>query len=596
MAPQPMAQKKMMRPSQSPMRPEGSPAAVNGGTPPAPPGAPGAMGEPPNPTGGVGVGQPGAAPAPPPGPPPQPPPPMPPPIATARPGVGGAGPRTETGDLFGRPAMPGGRPGPANANGFRSFVPATGVAEPSRRPETGQVAPPPPAPIAEPPNPTGMVPPTPQPPAPIVEPPSPTGGVGVGDANPAPMGLFPGEVGVEPEFRRARRGDRPNLQLPGKDTQPIDPANDLRNKQITSAGDPRRAQYAADVDRLFRSLPQDLTSGSKKIADDTLAEYGDLNLEGGDAISPVASARLKARQGMTDDALTGIAAVDRFKLAQDKFNQFAEETAPEYEFANRVATSRNAAKGRMGSGMLRTDYGNLDLARARDLDLQKKKVFTEALEGSIGDSFKKADVLQGAERDLTDQELSEREEARGERGYSDSFREGNLNRRIEAKSASLNRGDRMAGENIANLFRQVGLGRDLETGARDDAGRDASELRGERDYQNEMERQAFTRRRQQVFDQDSLTDSAFNRDVRRLAAGEAGNPGGAEIDVAGNRREDANAQMEAIARLFGQIGQNSTNPTAPGQPSPGWLEQLMGIFGGGKKPAASARPEYGRQE
>lgn len=227
--------------------------------------------------------------------------------------------------------------------------------------------------------------------------------------------------------------------------------------------------------------------------DPDLAPFGDVINPANDlrnkTILPGADPRLEAYAGRSDQALADIAKVDRYALAKDKFDRYAKDTEGAYQFANRAATLGAAAKGRTGSGMLRTDYGNLDLARGRDLDSARDRFLADALEGSIDDSFRKADTLTGAERDL------------------------------------------------------VGRGRD-----------DRAEVRGERDYENEMERQAFNRRRQQVFDEDALIESQFGRDYRRLSAGEAGNPGYSEIDVAQGRRKDANADAEDVAGLLEEVG------------------------------------------
>ncbi len=77
---------------------------------------------------------------------------------------------------------------------------------------------------------------------------------------------------------------------------------------------------------------------------------------------------------------------DRMGIARDYFNQFAEATNPAYEHAIRTATQHAAANGRMGSGMLTTDYGNLADNRTRNLDLMQRGLLTDATQASIGDA------------------------------------------------------------------------------------------------------------------------------------------------------------------------------------------------------------------
>src|ERR1051325_10859471 len=140
-------------------------------------------------------------------------------------------------------------------------------------------------------------------------------------------------------------------------------------------------------------------------------------------VLPNPSARLSGLQSMVDQATSGVAGVDRNKLALDQWQQFAEGTNPEYQAALRSATQRAAGAGRIGSGMLRTDYGNLANQRAQQLDLAKRGYMSDALKGSIEDQFRKAGLLSGLEGQLFGQEQSQRGELRGERGYQGSLEE-----------------------------------------------------------------------------------------------------------------------------------------------------------------------------
>jgi hypothetical protein len=90
--------------------------------------------------------------------------------------------------------------------------------------------------------------------------------------------------------------------------------------------------------------------------------------------------------------------VDRLKIAGDYFSQFAESTDPAYQKSIRDATKAAAANGRLGSGMLTTDYGDLAGDRSRELDLQRRGFLTQALEGTIDDARSNRDELRG-ERD-----------------------------------------------------------------------------------------------------------------------------------------------------------------------------------------------------
>lgn len=90
---------------------------------------------------------------------------------------------------------------------------------------------------------------------------------------------------------------------------------------------------------------------------------------------------------LTGQTITPGAGVDRFALAQQKFDQFAASTDPAYQAALRQANRYGAAQGRLGSGSLRTDFGNLANQRSQALDQSRQGFLTNALEGTIGDNW-----------------------------------------------------------------------------------------------------------------------------------------------------------------------------------------------------------------
>src|SRR5262249_44940235 len=101
--------------------------------------------------------------------------------------------------------------------------------------------------------------------------------------------------------------------------------------------------------------------------------------------------------GSTDLGAPGLANLpDPVQLAKQAFSTFADQTQPAYEAALRAATERATVGGRLGSGMLTTDYGNLELQRERDLRNQESALINQATEGTIGDRFNQAGLgLQG---------------------------------------------------------------------------------------------------------------------------------------------------------------------------------------------------------
>lgn len=77
--------------------------------------------------------------------------------------------------------------------------------------------------------------------------------------------------------------------------------------------------------------------------------------------------------------------VNRLALAEKAFNTFSTSTAPQYQADLRLATQKAAGAGNLGSGQLRTSYGNLANQRALSLDTQRDKLINDAVTGTIED-------------------------------------------------------------------------------------------------------------------------------------------------------------------------------------------------------------------
>lgn len=77
--------------------------------------------------------------------------------------------------------------------------------------------------------------------------------------------------------------------------------------------------------------------------------------------------------------------VNRLQLATNAFDTFERSTAPAYKADLRLATQQAAGKGQIGSGGLRTTYGNLANQRALALDTQRDTLINDAVKGTIAD-------------------------------------------------------------------------------------------------------------------------------------------------------------------------------------------------------------------
>lgn len=87
-------------------------------------------------------------------------------------------------------------------------------------------------------------------------------------------------------------------------------------------------------------------------------------------------------------------AVDRFKLAEERFNTFTKSTDPAYQAALRDAKRTGAAVGGLGSGQLRTRVGDLANQRGLALDTSRDTLMQEALGGSIEDMYRNVGIAQ----------------------------------------------------------------------------------------------------------------------------------------------------------------------------------------------------------
>ena len=111
----------------------------------------------------------------------------------------------------------------------------------------------------------------------------------------------------------------------------------------------------------------------------------------GSAYAPQTTA-VTPENALTNQQISVAPTADRFALAQQKMLDFVNQSNPAYQAALREATQRSAAAGGLGSGMLRTSYGNAELARENQMNTARNQFLTNALEGTIGDAYKNADL------------------------------------------------------------------------------------------------------------------------------------------------------------------------------------------------------------
>lgn len=101
---------------------------------------------------------------------------------------------------------------------------------------------------------------------------------------------------------------------------------------------------------------------------------------------------------------------NRFGLAKQYLDTYSQQQLPQFQSQLRSAIQGRAALGGLGSGMLNTDVGNLDLAQQRDYNAHAQNFLTDALGNQINDN------------------ANQRQELRGERGYENGLEDQGYNR------------------------------------------------------------------------------------------------------------------------------------------------------------------------
>jgi len=105
----------------------------------------------------------------------------------------------------------------------------------------------------------------------------------------------------------------------------------------------------------------------------------------GSGLMPVMTP-LDPKNDLRGQQITPGASVDRFKLAGQQFGTFANSTQSAFDAALRDANRAAAATGRLGSGMLRTSFGDLANQRNQQLQTSRDTLFQNALLGSVQDA------------------------------------------------------------------------------------------------------------------------------------------------------------------------------------------------------------------
>lgn len=176
-------------------------------------------------------------------------------------------------------------------------------------------------------------------------------------------------------------------------------------------------------------------------------------------INPVADPRLQQTQGQVDTAAQGLAqAPSRTQLAQDLFSQLVSSSEPAFQQNLRDITQRNAASGRLGSGMYGSDLTDAATSRQRDLNSLAAGLAYQGGSAQLGDQLNTLGALSGLEGQQYGQGLSGRNELRTERGYQQGVDQTAIDRAVQQRLLEEQLLNSAFGRDQAVTSQMLGLG------------------------------------------------------------------------------------------------------------------------------------------
>ena len=245
----------------------------------------------------------------------------------------------------------------------------------------------------------------------------------------------------------------------GTQLTPYTATNNLRGTQITGSGQAR-----------------------------TISPYDNRTTQAGGYVSQSAnnvnSNAANQTRAMALKDLQGLNGPDRGQLAESTFKRLRESTEPQFQKELQGVGQKAAALGRLGAGMTTSDLGDVVQRREQALTYEAGRLADEAAGKTLDDRLSTTDARLRGSGQFTSEDL----------GRSDAYR----------GLSDLTYGQ---GQGLRNEERLD----DDRTFARDTQQRD--ELRGERDFQNNMSKEAFDQMVRQRSLEEMLLSGEFGRDM-----------------------------------------------------------------------------------
>lgn len=253
----------------------------------------------------------------------------------------------------------------------------------------------------------------------------------------------------------------------------------------------------------------------------------------------------KYTQGF-DSALSNISnGPNRTQLALQTLQDFDIAGQPQLAADFRKVGQSAAKFGRLGAGMTTNDLTGLQGTYDRNKMLLKNELARSVAEGDINDRYRTADVYSNARN----QQYGFGNTDRGYNTGVDQYNQGALFDRQRA-------GNDAQSQYEDRLFSQRRAGNqdlaDYQDRLFGQQGQLRNELRGERDYQYGLSRNATDDAVRQRMLEDQLLNSAFGRSESRLNAGQQGNP----TDLLNSFGSQAGAEAGDLYNAAGGLFQN----------------------------------------
>ena len=378
-----------------------------------------------------------------------------------------------------------------------------------------------PNPITEPQNPTGMV----GGPAPITEPPNSAGmplpqtpavkspALGAGGDPVAPPGQpgggrTPGQVsGLAP-----RPPARPQVGAPPVAPPPPPPAPPAIVEPPNPVGGVDGAVEGSLTEQAFLPGGDGRLQGAQGATDKAMAR-----IQGGQNYSGRAAGnegRYRSVFGTAEDsgkymaeqdaAVAGLGGPSRTDLAKQALADFERqgETALQQRF--RAVGQKNAALGRLGSGMVNSELGTIQGDFERDRLEKMNELARSVSEGDISDRFRRVDATSGLRR--------------GEAGISQGLRGENF----ERQRSAIDYGGRDASQDIGNEYGELDAAGRLEDRVFGQGQQNRGEFRAERGYQDSRRRESLDNRiRQREMENAEQRERAIRAQLLLQAGGRA---------------------------------------------------------------------------